>query len=329
MSPPAILAVVSQDAVPGDSTYPIKRKMEDAILWVASFNSTTKAAFAASRSNSRYQEVTTLIGRGQVSQQALTDLVDQSNQAALDASNIKDPNSRKEAIDKLSNSLDQFDTGLSSAQQRIAARYAASRNSSNIQNSNPNSSQQNNNNNPNNNQQSDQNTNNNNQIDDTRAQLEEIRRRIKEEQDKLAAQAAARQRMEQNQNRQAPAPTRPVNTAQPTPEVTKKPKDEQKTQPSKEPKAEKLHTPEPDKLAKTGDYCRDNPVSPPGDLKWNTVSCNSSRCNTDADCPTQDWDPDLDHIAQNFPNENRDQLKQRSRKCYQFSDVGGSCLILK
>ena len=58
--PPAALITVSQGAVQGDATYPIKRILEDGIFAVASLNSVSKAWFAAARSDRRFKEFTTL-----------------------------------------------------------------------------------------------------------------------------------------------------------------------------------------------------------------------------------------------------------------------------
>ena len=47
--PPATLAYLSQDAVPGDRMYPIKRGFEDVILTVTSINPWSKAFVATAR----------------------------------------------------------------------------------------------------------------------------------------------------------------------------------------------------------------------------------------------------------------------------------------
>ena len=53
--PPATLAVLSNNAVPGDAAYPIKRTLEDVIYAAASINPTSKAWFSAARSDRRYR----------------------------------------------------------------------------------------------------------------------------------------------------------------------------------------------------------------------------------------------------------------------------------
>lgn len=115
--PPAVLAVVSNNAVPGDSTYPIKRGLEDVIYAVASLNPNTKALFAKARSDRRFQEVTVLLTQKKEAKKTLNELVEQTQIAANQISKVSDPVEKEKLINQLSGSITQYDTGLSQISQ--------------------------------------------------------------------------------------------------------------------------------------------------------------------------------------------------------------------
>lgn len=118
--PPAALALVSNDAVPGDATYPIKRKLEEAILLVASVSPTTKAWFSVEQSNRRFKETTALLAKGVAVSDSINELVLQTSTAADEINQIKDPVKKAELIKQLSDSISKYDQGLSKAQKKIA-----------------------------------------------------------------------------------------------------------------------------------------------------------------------------------------------------------------
>lgn len=111
--PPAALAVVSNNAVPGDATYPIKRGLENVIYAVASLNPVTKAWFAAARSDRRFQEVTALIAQGKKASETLNELVEQTQMAASQIDKVSDPVQKAKLISQLSNSIAKYDANLS------------------------------------------------------------------------------------------------------------------------------------------------------------------------------------------------------------------------
>ena len=110
--PPAVLAVISNNAVPGDATYPIKRILEDGIFAVASLNSVSKAWFAAARSDRRFKEFTTLIAQGKKSGETLNELVEQTQVAAGQIDQVKDESQKQKLIQQLSESIKKYDQGL-------------------------------------------------------------------------------------------------------------------------------------------------------------------------------------------------------------------------
>lgn len=110
--PPAALALVSNNAVPGDASYPIKRVLEDVIFTVASLNPVSKAWFAAARSDRRFKEFTTLVIQGKKGEETLNELVEQTQIAANQINQVKDDNQKQKLIQQLSESIKKYDQGL-------------------------------------------------------------------------------------------------------------------------------------------------------------------------------------------------------------------------
>lgn len=123
--PPAALALVSNNAVPGDATYPVKRVLEDGIYAVASLNPTTKSWFAKARSDRRFKEFTTLITQGKKASDTLNELVSQTDIAASEIQKINDPARKQELIDQLLDSIQKYDQGLEQASKQVAPQQIA------------------------------------------------------------------------------------------------------------------------------------------------------------------------------------------------------------
>lgn len=110
--PPAALALISNNAVPGDATYPIKRGLEDVIFAIASINPVTKAWFSAARSDRRFQEFNILITQGKQADKTLNELVEQTQTTANQIVQISDRNQKAQLVEKLSESIKKYDKGL-------------------------------------------------------------------------------------------------------------------------------------------------------------------------------------------------------------------------
>lgn len=110
--PPSVLALVSNNAVAGDLTYPIKRSLESVIVAVASVNPTTKAWFSQTRSNRRYKEFTTLIAQGKNTTETLNELAEQTDVALEQIAKVTNPEEKAKLIEQLSQSIKKYDTGL-------------------------------------------------------------------------------------------------------------------------------------------------------------------------------------------------------------------------
>lgn len=119
--PPAILAYVSQDALPGDSLYPVKRKLEDGVLFLASITPQTKAWYALAYSQRRYKETTGLIAKGEnkAAGGSLKELVSQTSLAASDIQHVSDLTQKKALIQDLAKSLAEYNKGLTDAKEQL------------------------------------------------------------------------------------------------------------------------------------------------------------------------------------------------------------------
>lgn len=116
--PPAALAVVSNNAVPGDSTYPIKRGLENVIYAAASLNPNLKALFAKARSDRRFQEITVLLTQGKAANKTLNELVEQTRNAANQIDQVSDSSQKQKLLRQLSDSITKYDQGLLQISQK-------------------------------------------------------------------------------------------------------------------------------------------------------------------------------------------------------------------
>lgn len=116
--PPAVLAVISNNALPGDAVYPIKRSLENGIYAIASINPISKAWFASARSDRRFKEFSTLIAQGRRGKETLNELVEQTTLAAEEIKKVDDPVKKQELIVKLSKSIEKYDQGLKQIAQQ-------------------------------------------------------------------------------------------------------------------------------------------------------------------------------------------------------------------
>lgn len=118
--PPTVLALISNNAVPGDSTYPIKRKLEDGILLGASITPGTKAMFSTNRSNRRFDETKILIAKGnQEANKSLDELVLQTTIAASQIEEIKDPVQKEQLKQQLTELIQKYNQNLNQIQKQV------------------------------------------------------------------------------------------------------------------------------------------------------------------------------------------------------------------
>jgi len=119
--PPAVLALVSNNAVPGDATYPIKRSLEDVIYSAASLNPTSKAWFSGAKSERRYKELNVLVAQNKVgAKKTLNELVVQTSITVDQISQVEDKSQKKQLLKDYQQTLNQYDQGL----QQLAVQIA-------------------------------------------------------------------------------------------------------------------------------------------------------------------------------------------------------------
>lgn len=119
--PPTALALISNNAVPGDITYPIKRGLEVGILKITSVNSTSKVWFTTERSNRRFIEATTLISAKKEEEaiKSLNELVIQTKEAAKEVKKIEGDVTRIELKKKLASQIKKYDTELKKIENEL------------------------------------------------------------------------------------------------------------------------------------------------------------------------------------------------------------------
>ena len=125
--PPAALALISNNAVSGEPMYPVKRKLEEGILFLASFNSNIYAWFSVERSDRRFIEIQTLANQDDPASDklvsaTLNDLVEQTKSAVSNVQTIEDKDQKVELIDKLNRSIISYNQGLSQVQKKLRQR---------------------------------------------------------------------------------------------------------------------------------------------------------------------------------------------------------------
>lgn len=117
--PPATLALISNNAVPGDATYPIKRVLEDGIYAIVSLHPVTKAWFSAARTDRRFRELTILLSQGKQAKQTLSELVIQTEVAANQIAQITNQGQKEQLISQLSKSIEKYDESLKEVSKNL------------------------------------------------------------------------------------------------------------------------------------------------------------------------------------------------------------------
>src|SRR5690349_17370946 len=110
--PPAALAFISQNAVPGERTYPVKRKLEDGILLVAGLRPEWKAAFSVTQSDRRLEETKTLITTGKSAYETLKELVNSTSVAESEINDVSDTYQRTQLQNNLNQSINKYESTL-------------------------------------------------------------------------------------------------------------------------------------------------------------------------------------------------------------------------
>lgn len=113
---PTTAVVASQDSIPGDRTYPIKRGLENVVIGLASVSPRGKAFFSKDFSKRRFKETIAMAKQGKAATSSLPELVSQTQTASLDIQKISDTNVKKQYAKDLSKQIDEYQSGLDKLQ---------------------------------------------------------------------------------------------------------------------------------------------------------------------------------------------------------------------
>lgn len=116
--PLTVIILLSQNTVPGDLFYPMKRGMEDVILAAASVNPSTQVAFRTDLTEKRFQEAQQLLV-SKADTTAFTDFVDQVSTTQQDVSNLSNQQEKIQASEKLIAKIDQYQAQLAQVQTQV------------------------------------------------------------------------------------------------------------------------------------------------------------------------------------------------------------------
>lgn len=116
--PVSTLAFLSQNAVPGDLFYPVKRGLENVILTASSVHPATKVAFRTDLTEQRFKEAESLLVlQGQTT--ALTDFVADFQIIEEELAQISSFEDKKELSDDLIAKITEYETKLAAVQVAI------------------------------------------------------------------------------------------------------------------------------------------------------------------------------------------------------------------
>lgn len=115
--PVTVLIFLSQDSIPGDLFYPVKRSMENVILAAASVNPATRAAFRTDLTETRFKEAQGLIV-SKSSASGLSTFIDDVQSTKQEVTNLKNDTQRIKAEEKFINKLEEYQIGLSTLEAK-------------------------------------------------------------------------------------------------------------------------------------------------------------------------------------------------------------------
>ncbi|MEK7114811.1 MAG: DUF5667 domain-containing protein [Patescibacteria group bacterium] len=115
--PITVLIFLSQDSIPGDLFYPVKRSLENVVLAAVSVNPATRAAFRTDLTETRFKEAQSLV----VSKSNATGLftfIDEVQSTQLEVTSLKNDTEREKLEEKLISKIEEYQTGLSTLQAK-------------------------------------------------------------------------------------------------------------------------------------------------------------------------------------------------------------------
>lgn len=118
MAPLTILILLSQNTIPGDLFYPVKRGMENVILAAASVNPSTRVAFRTDLTERRFQEAQQLLVI-KADPTAFSDFVTQVSTTQQDLSSFSNQQDKIQLSEKLIAKIDQYQNQLTQVQNQV------------------------------------------------------------------------------------------------------------------------------------------------------------------------------------------------------------------
>lgn len=128
-APLTALILISQNSIPGDGTYFIKRGLEDGILAAASVNPTTRAIFRTDLANRRFDEAEKLLLAQNTS--GLNDFVDEVSSAKQEIEALDNSLKKTQLQQQLDAKITNYQQQLRTTQQQIAAQNSTSNSTNN------------------------------------------------------------------------------------------------------------------------------------------------------------------------------------------------------
>lgn len=118
--PITVLIFLSQDSIPGNLFYPVKRSLENVILAAASVSPATRAAFRTDLTTKRFDEAEKLL-LGSSGNNGLKDFVTEIQAAQNEVSAISDPIKQKELQQKVQTSIKDYEKRLDAVKVKLVA----------------------------------------------------------------------------------------------------------------------------------------------------------------------------------------------------------------
>lgn len=119
--PVTVLIFLSQDTIPGDFFYPVKRGMENVVLAAASVSPVTKAAFRTDLTTRRFDEAEKLLlaSSGSLASNGLNDFVTEIQVAQNEVFAISDPVKKQELQQKIQTSVIDYEKRLNAVKVKL------------------------------------------------------------------------------------------------------------------------------------------------------------------------------------------------------------------
>ena len=120
LAPITLLIFMSQNSLPGDFFYPIKRGLEGVVLAASSVSPATKVAFKTDLTNTRYKEAEALLLLAKSDTRGLSDFVTEVQTTQNDVLRLSNMEDRKRLSGELITKIDEYQQKLTQVQEKVA-----------------------------------------------------------------------------------------------------------------------------------------------------------------------------------------------------------------